>query len=683
MKSLAVKALLLLGVVSLLVWSAGQPAQDPAILRVPEEYPQIQAAVDAAPDGAIILIGPGEYRENLTITKSLALRGAGPEQTIIWGIDQPRYTDPVGATFVTVYVEAQASLPPHVILQDLKIRALKEKKEGPDDYVAVYVQGDVQLFMQGNYIAGADGIKVKGVERGSQISLWRNTIVSSAKGITVFGNGDGHLGETTPLQLFLRENTIRMDGGTGLYVSGAAGASIMFIESEIRGAGLAANVFHGGEVSILKSMIHDNERGISLLGGRVSIINSEIRETQFTGIVITAYEWGASELEVRNSKITNNQEYGVAITDMCFPDDDGLVVSPTNQYTIERIRILGQGNIITGNLKGDLCPVDFMWPGLFRSVTIVDSPTFRNPAGLAVNPNGQFVYVANDLSDAVSVIDTASNSIVATILVRRSPVDVAVSPNGRFVYIVHNEFDGFVSVIDTASNSVVATTPVGHRPNDVAVNPNGQFVYVSNSASGTMSVIDTTTNSVVATIPVSGGIAVTPNGRFIYVTGSLKDKDSVSVIDTASNSVLATIPVGRSPVDVAVSPNGQFAYATNGLDGTVSVIATASNSVIATIPVSKSPNMPYRIVVTPNGRFLYLTIADVIVSQVGSVEVIDTVTNSVVATVDVGGIPVDLAVTPDSRFVYVTVPLANGSRQILNVVSVIDTTTNTVVATIR
>lgn len=366
MKGLAVKGFFLLGVVSLLVWAIGQPAQDPVILRVPDEYPQIQAAIDAAPNGAIILISPGEYRENLTITKSLTLRGAGPEQTIIHGIEQPLFTDPVGATFVAVHIEAQASSLPHVLLQNLKIQALKQKKEGPDYYVAVFVQGDVQLFMQENYIVGADGIEVKGVERGSQISLWRNTIASSFRGITVFGKGDGYLGETTPLQLFLRDNTIQMDGGGGLYVSDAAGADIMLVESEMRGAGLAITVFQGGEVSILRSMIHDNERGISLLGGRVSILDSEVRNNKFSGVVITAYEWGVSELEVERSKITNNQEYGVVISDMCFPDDDGFVASPTDQYTIQRIRILGQGNTIAGNLKGDLCPADFMWPVLFK-----------------------------------------------------------------------------------------------------------------------------------------------------------------------------------------------------------------------------------------------------------------------------------------------------------------------------
>ena len=39
---------------------------------------------------------------------------------------------------------------------------------------------------------------------------------------------------------------------------------------------------------------------------------------------------------------------------------------------------------------------------------------------------------------------------------------------------------GSVSVIDTATNTVVATVAVGNRPIAVAVSPNGQDVYVTN-----------------------------------------------------------------------------------------------------------------------------------------------------------------------------------------------------------
>ncbi len=59
-----------------------------------------------------------------------------------------------------------------------------------------------------------------------------------------------------------------------------------------------------------------------------------------------------------------------------------------------------------------------------------------------------------------------------------------------------------VSVIDTATNTVTATIPVGIDPYGVAVTPDGSKVYVANVGSNTVSVIDTATNTVTATIPV-------------------------------------------------------------------------------------------------------------------------------------------------------------------------------------
>ncbi|WP_257208097.1 hypothetical protein [Bacillus cereus] len=43
-----------------------------------------------------------------------------------------------------------------------------------------------------------------------------------------------------------------------------------------------------------------------------------------------------------------------------------------------------------------------------------------------------------------------------------------MTPNGNFAYVTNND-DHTVSVIDTSSNSVVATVPVGSRPFGVAI----------------------------------------------------------------------------------------------------------------------------------------------------------------------------------------------------------------------
>ena len=84
-----------------------------------------------------------------------------------------------------------------------------------------------------------------------------------------------------------------------------------------------------------------------------------------------------------------------------------------------------------------------------------------------------------------------------------------------FAYIT-NENGGNVSVVDTATNTVVATVTAGNFPFAVAVNPAGTRAYVTNGASGSLSVIDTATNTVVATVTVGAvpaGVAVAPVRR--------------------------------------------------------------------------------------------------------------------------------------------------------------------------
>jgi YVTN family beta-propeller protein len=107
------------------------------------------------------------------------------------------------------------------------------------------------------------------------------------------------------------------------------------------------------------------------------------------------------------------------------------------------------------------------------------------------------------------VIATATNTVVATIPVGRDdPNGIAVTPDGAHAYVT-NVIDSTVSVIATASNTVVgspipvgALTPSEAPAGTLAITPDGTAVYVPDDASNTVSVIATATNAVVATIPV-------------------------------------------------------------------------------------------------------------------------------------------------------------------------------------
>jgi YVTN family beta-propeller protein len=287
-------------------------------------------------------------------------------------------------------------------------------------------------------------------------------------------------------------------------------------------------------------------------------------------------------------------------------------------------------------------PFAYVTNGESNNISVIDTSTNRvaatisvgsNPAGVGINPNGTKVYVANSQSNDVSVIDTATNTVIATVLAGSSPKGVAVSPDGKKVYVT-NLASNTVSIIDTTSDSVVSTVKTGKAPTGVAVSPDGKKVYVTNNGDRTVSIINTATKAVVSTVSVGKGpkeIAITPDGTKVYVANS--ESGSISVIDTATNSVISTINVEGAPSGIAVNPAGTQAYVTNNdkYFSTVSVIDISTNKVTTTIPVG--PN-PAGVAVTPDGTKLY-----VVINLCNTVSVIDTATNTVTATMLVGKSP--------------------------------------------
>ena len=115
----------------------------------------------------------------------------------------------------------------------------------------------------------------------------------------------------------------------------------------------------------------------------------------------------------------------------------------------------------------------------------------------------------------VSVIDTATNNIVANLSVGKFPVGVAATSDGKTVYVT-NAYSDTVSVINTATNTVTSTVNVGEYPIGIAVE--GNYVYVANDDNCTVSIINRTTNTVTSTLNVGdgpSGIASTQN--YVYV----------------------------------------------------------------------------------------------------------------------------------------------------------------------
>ena len=196
---------------------------------------------------------------------------------------------------------------------------------------------------------------------------------------------------------------------------------------------------------------------------------------------------------------------------------------------------------------------------------------------------------------------------------------------------------GTISVIDTTTNTVNATITDSDGPFGVAVRPDGTRVYVSNGQ-GTVSVIDTSTNTILTNIPITdfpvpccgfpafnlAAIVITPDGSRGYVVSASTGK--TYVIDTATNSMIATIRTDPGqPLSIAMKPDGTRVY-TASPDFGARVIDTATNTIIAVINAGGA--LPF-LGVTPDGTKLYID------ANMG-VTIIDTATNTISTNIQLG-----------------------------------------------
>jgi YVTN family beta-propeller protein len=299
-------------------------------------------------------------------------------------------------------------------------------------------------------------------------------------------------------------------------------------------------------------------------------------------------------------------------------------------------------------------------------------------------------YVANTSADAVSVIDTATNQVTATIAVGNAPAEVAIAPDGSKAYVA-NTGSNTVSVIDTDAKTVLASVPVADAPVSLAVSPLGDRLYVM-TATCVLQVIDTASNSVAATVPIGGSsprIAITPDGKRLFIAAG-----TVSVIDTDTNTVIATLVpeeapvpgVANSAVAVAISPDGakafvpyySYIYDFFGFhaSGGVAVIDTKTLAVTGTVNLF---SLPSSIALTADGDRAYVSIgyywADTLYGAAFLpgrwVATIDTATSAVITWTDLQNAPSGVAVTPDKGSVYVSIPA-------LNSIATIDTASSVV-----
>jgi len=242
------------------------------------------------------------------------------------------------------------------------------------------------------------------------------------------------------------------------------------------------------------------------------------------------------------------------------------------------------------------------------------TPEFFN--SVAVDPSGKFAYAADggafpagsfggDSSVSMYTVNSTTGALtsIGMIAAGSGPDSVAVDPAGNFAYVANfDSNDVSMYTIDATTGALASTGTIaaGTSPDSVAVDPASKFAYVTNFNSNDVSMytIDAATGALTFIGSIAAGtnpysVAVDPGGKFAYVanwTGNDADGSvSMYTID-ATTGVLTpsgTIATELSPTSIVIHPSGKFAYVTNSGSNSVSMYsidsATGALTLIGTI----------------------------------------------------------------------------------------------------
>jgi len=323
------------------------------------------------------------------------------------------------------------------------------------------------------------------------------------------------------------------------------------------------------------------------------------------------------------------------------------------------------------------------------NTVIATITTGVTPAGIAITPNNQFAYVANNNNygianeDSVSVLNLTTNTADTIIhdVSFDQPYTVTINAAGTKAYVT-NSVATTITIIDIATNTVAGIINGFNGPSGMVITPDQTTAYVNNYGAGggsgtgnTVSVVNLNTNIITHSIVVGlapASLAIAPDGNFVYVINYVNgnpDMGTISVIDTNTNTVVGAPITGFSgPFGIAITPDGNFAYVTNfGSNNfapygtTVSVVDLNTNMIVDTVTLGIQPS---GIAITPDGRFVYasnynslyagVSFTDLVAGE-GTVNIIDIATNMVIPPIiAVDQAPDYIAITSDGSFAYVS-----------------------------
>lgn len=233
---------------------------------------------------------------------------------------------------------------------------------------------------------------------------------------------------------------------------------------------------------------------------------------------------------------------------------------------------------------------------------------------------------------------------------------------------VCNQGSAVISVVDMASNLVIRTVDLQElgfsanaKPHHVAVSRDGSYWYVSLIGDNTVLKLNRD-NEIIGRVSfeVPGMLALDRDEAMLYVGRSMSavnPPDRIGIIDNATMELEEIDVFFPRPHALDVSPDGRYVYvASLAVDQMASIDTETLQVEVHEIPGEHHHHMPMQFEIAPDERTMI--VGGEMSGQLLIYDLADPMNPTVAKTLNLGGSPWNPAYTPDGRFAYV--PLKRG-----------------------
>ena len=194
--------------------------------------------------------------------------------------------------------------------------------------------------------------------------------------------------------------------------------------------------------------------------------------------------------------------------------------------------------------------------------------------GIALNPDGKTGYISDGGANVIVVFDRGTLSIKQSVAAGTNPDGIAFEPVTGTVWAFNGRSKN-VSVMDAASNTIIATIALSGKPEFPQVDGKGK-VFVNIEDKNEIVELDAKAKTVVRSWPLAGcespsGMAIDREQHRLF---SVCDGSKMGISNYATGRLLGLAAIGDSPDAAAFDPKSKLAFSSNG-EGSLTIVDTS------------------------------------------------------------------------------------------------------------